>query len=113
MCSRAEAGWRQRLRRPAAPFAMALLLAAMPAPVDAQPRGPVVASCAPCHGLDGVARDVETPHLAGQNEVYLLNQMEAFRTGRRRHPEMNFMARELSQRDIRDIIAYFAALPPR
>jgi cytochrome c553 len=39
--------------------------------------------------------------------------MEAFRTGRRRHPEMNFMARELSQRDIRDIIAYYAALPPR
>ena len=79
----------------------------------AQPRGALIASCAACHGEDGIAREADVPHIAGQNEVYMLNQMANFRNGNRRHPEMRFMARELSDRDIKDIIAYYAALPAR
>jgi cytochrome c553 len=79
----------------------------------AQPRGALIASCAACHGEDGIAREADVPHLAGQNEAYMLNQMANFRNGSRRHPEMRFMARELGDRDIKDIIAYYAALPAR
>lgn len=79
----------------------------------AQPRGALIASCAACHGEDGIAREADVPHIAGQNEVYMLNQMANFRNGSRRHPEMRFMARELGDRDIKDIIAYCAALPAR
>jgi cytochrome c553 len=43
----------------------------------------------------------------------MMNQMEAFRTGRRRHPEMRYMAREMSEADTASIIAYYASLPPR
>ncbi len=90
-----------------------LVLALGCLPALAQPRGAVVTSCAACHGEDGIAREADVPHLAGQNEAYMLNQMANFRNGSRRHPEMRIMARELGPQDIRDIIAYYAALPAR
>ncbi len=36
------------------------------------------------------------PHLAAQNELYLYNQLLAFRSGRRPHKEMRYMARSIS-----------------
>ncbi len=91
---------------------------AVPPPPPPRP-GPVPAGrvtiehCAPCHGQDGIAKDSEVPHLAGQNERYLFNQLMAFRTGARRHREMRFMARELTEADIAALAAYYASLPPR
>ena len=82
-------------------------------PALAKPRGAVIASCAACHGEDGIAREADVPHLAGQNEAYMLNQMANFRNGSRRHPEMRFIARDLGPQDIKDIITYYAALPAR
>lgn len=79
----------------------------------AQARTPHIAQCAACHGEDGIAREADVPHLAGQNDVYLFNQIMAFRSGRRQHREMRYMARELSERDARDLAAYYAGLPPR
>jgi cytochrome c553 len=90
---------------------LAVLLLAAPAKAD--PRRINVAHCAPCHGAEGVAPDSEVPHLAGQNERYLYNQLIAFRTGRRPHREMRLMARELSEADMAALAAYYAALPPR
>lgn len=72
-----------------------------------------LAECAACHGLDGIAKDAEVPHLAGQNELYLYNQMLAFRAGKRPHREMRHMARTLSNEEMAAIAAYYAALPPR
>lgn len=71
----------------------------------------LVAQCAPCHGVDGHARDVEVPHLAGQHDRYLWNQMIAFRRGTRRHEDMRYMSRSLSEAEIAAIVAYYAALP--
>jgi cytochrome c553 len=79
----------------------------------ANPRSLTIEACAACHGDDGIARDTEVPHLAGQNERYLYNQMVAFRSGRRQHREMRIMARDLSLEEIASIAAYYAALPPR
>jgi len=73
----------------------------------------LVGACAPCHGADGVARDGEVPNLAGQNELYLLNQLRAFHEGRRTHKEMRFMSRNLSEADMQAIAAYFSSLPAR
>lgn len=75
-------------------------------------RAPVtVESCAPCHGVDGIARDVEVPHLAGQNVVYLYNQMRAFRAGTRPHKEMRYMSRHVSDADMQALAEYYANLP--
>ncbi|OYW63443.1 MAG: hypothetical protein B7Z40_15020 [Bosea sp. 12-68-7] len=92
---------------------LALAAAAAAAPALAEPRRSAVEDCAACHGLDGIARDTEVPHLAGQNERYLFNQMMAFRTGKRVHKEMRYMARHMSVEEIAALAAYYAALPPR
>ena len=97
--------------RPA--LALAAFLLALPAQAQFEPGRVNIEHCAPCHGRDGVAPDSEVPHLAGQNERYLFNQLMAFRTGARRHREMRVMARELTEAEIAALAAYYAALPPR
>jgi cytochrome c553 len=82
-------------------------------PAVAGDIGVVVAGCVPCHGEDGIARDAEVPHLAGQNELYLANQMRAFRSGERAQPEMHYMMEDLEDGTIAALAAYFAELPPR
>lgn len=72
-----------------------------------------IADCVPCHGLDGFGRDAEIPNLAGQHEVYLFNQLKAFRAGRRPHQEMQYMSRHLSEDEMKSLAAYFAQLPAR
>jgi cytochrome c553 len=94
-------------------LALTLLAALAGRPAMAEPRATAVENCAACHGDDGIARDTEVPHLAGQNERYLFNQMMAFRAGKRVHKEMRYMARNMSVAEIAALAAYYAALPPR
>jgi cytochrome c553 len=75
------------------------------------PAPPQIEACAPCHGIDGIARDVEVPHLAGQNVVYLLNQLRAFHTGQRKHKEMNYMSRRMTEQEMESLADYYGALP--
>ena len=81
---------------------------------EAQSRAvPTVASvCAPCHGLDGIGHDVEIPNIAGQHSIYLRNQLMAFKKGQRKHPEMRYVARELTDREIDELVVYYSTLPP-
>ncbi len=95
------------------PFVAVILMLVAVAPAFGQSRGPHIAQCAPCHGADGIAREADVPHLAGQNELYLFNQIMAFRSGRRPHKDMRYMAREMSEREALEIAAYYASLPPR
>ena len=69
--------------------------------------------CAPCHTVEGEGRDVEIPNLAGQHAVYLTNQLKAFKSGARKHVEMKFIARELSDSEMRELAEYYASLPGR
>lgn len=71
----------------------------------------LVSQCAPCHGVDGHARDVEVPHLAGQHDRYLWNQLIAFRKGTRRHQDMRFMSRALTEPEIEALVVYYSGLP--
>ena len=73
----------------------------------------LVGGCVPCHGLDGMGRDAEIPNLAGQHELYLFNQLKAFRAGRRRHQEMQYISRHMTADEMKSLAAYFANLPPR
>lgn len=99
--------------RAARMMAAALAIAFVGGAALAEPRHATVEDCAACHGRDGIARDTEVPHLAGQNERYLFNQMMAFRSGKRAHKEMRYMARTMSVEEIAALAAYYAALPPR
>ena len=78
-----------------------------------QPRvPPIVTVCAPCHMTDGTGADVEKPNLAGQHSIYLRQQLLAFRSGKRRHPEMSRQARNLTDREIDQLVLYYSTLLP-
>jgi cytochrome c553 len=90
-----------------------LALGARSANAEASHAPAIVAVCAPCHGADGAGGDVEIPNLAGQKSIYLRQQLEAFRSGTRKHPEMKSMARDLTNREIDQLVVYYSTLAPR
>ena len=100
----------------AAMFAMALAINLVDqSKAQAQPaeQPNLIATCAPCHGFEGIGKDVEIPNLAGQHDVYLIYQLRAFRSGKRKHTDMSFIARELTDTEINALATYYSGLPPR
>jgi len=72
----------------------------------------IVEVCMPCHGIDGTGGDVEKPNLAGQKSIYIRQQLLAFRSGKRKHPEMKSIAWDLSDREIDQLVIYYSTLSP-
>lgn len=70
------------------------------------------ATCAACHGTQGISIAPIYPNLAGQKEEYLAAQMKAFRDGTRQNPIMQPMAKGLSDTDIANIAAFVSRLKP-
>jgi len=68
------------------------------------------ATCAACHGAEGISGNDIWPNLAGQKAGYLVKQMKAFRDGGRKDPMMSPMATPLSDDDIVNLAAYFSSL---
>lgn len=69
----------------------------------------ISAQCQACHGNNGVSLDSSVPNLAGQHYVYLVEQMDAFKTRARVSGLMNEFASTLTEEQIEDICAYFAS----
>jgi cytochrome c553 len=93
-------------------IAAALALAAAPSPAsaDAAAGRAKAQMCAVCHGANGLAVAPNTPHLAGQPEPYLVEQLKAYRSGKRAHEVMGVVAKPLTDADIADLAAWFASL---
>jgi cytochrome c553 len=70
------------------------------------------AVCAACHGPNGNSVNPEWPRLAGQNAVYIAEQLRLFRSGVRNNPVMKPLASALSDQDIDDIAVYYEAQTP-
>jgi cytochrome c553 len=70
-------------------------------------------ACARCHGADGNATLPGTPSLAGQPAWFTHWALIKFRDGRRKDPLMSPFAAGLSDADMADLVAYYAAQPPR
>jgi len=66
--------------------------------------------CAVCHGRDGIATQPDAPSLAGQNPAYVAAQLGRFRSGERKHEQMNIIAAELTDSQIADLAAWYAAI---
>jgi cytochrome c553 len=115
--SRARCRWSLRL-------GLAILLIASmrchTVPAQAQPteRSPDtmearLRACVPCHGRQGEGTSNDYfPRLAGKPAGYLMNQLVAFRDGRRRYPPMNYLLEYLPDAYLQKIADYFAALRP-
>lgn len=84
---------------------------ALAASGDADAGKTKAATCAACHGANGIGASDTYPNLAGQHSDYIVKQLKAFKNGDRKDPLMAPMAAPLSEQDMADIAAYFAALP--
>ena len=65
--------------------------------------------CASCHGADGNGN----VRLAGKEFAYLEQQLKDYRSGARSNSMMNMMAAKLSDADIANLAAFFAAQSPK
>lgn len=103
---------------------LALSLLATPAAFAQTPKvdmakGQQIASqvCAACHGADGNSTAPANPKLAGQHPEYLFKQLQNFRVkapakeAERVNPIMAGFAAGLSEEDMRNVAAYYAAQP--
>ncbi|GAP65364.1 cytochrome c553 [Mizugakiibacter sediminis] len=81
-------------------------------PGDAAAGQGKAAVCGACHGLDGNSADAQYPKLAGQNEQYIVRQLNNFKSSARQNPIMLGMASPLSEQDMHDLGAYFASKSP-
>jgi cytochrome c553 len=66
------------------------------------------ATCAACHGLDGVSAVPSFPKLAGQNRDYLVQSLKDYKTGKRKNPIMGEQVKTLSDTDMLDLAMYFS-----
>ncbi|MBL1321660.1 MAG: cytochrome c4 [Methylophaga sp.] len=87
------------------------LVSAMPviAAGDASAGKGKAAVCAACHGADGNSPSNMFPKLAGQGEAYLVKQLIEFKDGTRENAIMAPMVAALTEQDMADLAAYYAA----
>jgi cytochrome c553 len=64
--------------------------------------------CANCHGESGHSKYPEVPNLAGQHPAYVLTQIEAFLSGKRKDPFMQGLMKVLSAREKSAIAQFYA-----
>ena len=77
---------------------------------DAEAGAGKITVCLACHGQDGNAALLpNVPKLGGQNEKYLLKQMQEIKNGVRAAPLMTGMLNVLNDQDMEDVAAYFAS----
>ncbi len=79
------------------------------AQADALQVRSMAASCASCHGTQGIAQP-GMESLAGQSKDDLLKKMLDFKTGKRPATIMHQLAKGYSDKQIDELASYFAAL---
>jgi cytochrome c553 len=67
-------------------------------------------ACSTCHGPLGLSQLPNAPHLAGQPEIYVTEQLKAYRSGKRSNEIMNVVAKPLTDEDIGQLAAFYASL---
>jgi cytochrome c553 len=70
------------------------------------------ASCAGCHGLNGIAKIKDAPHIAGQRPEYLYRELRTYQAGARGNTPMNNAVKFLSDDALVKVAAYYANLDP-
>lgn len=79
---------------------------------DAEAGAVKAYTCLGCHGIEHYVNSYPTyhvPKIAGQNAEYLIAALKAYRSKARSHQTMQSNANLLTDQDIEDISAWFAA----
>ncbi len=66
-------------------------------------------TCVACHGTDGNSVNPAWPNIAGQHANYIVAQLKAYKDGTRVDPLMAGMVAGLSEQDMKDLGAFYAA----
>ena len=70
--------------------------------------------CKHCHGIDGrsvpEANAATVPYLSGQPREYLVDRIQAYRSGRIDHPQMTPIAKGLSEQEITNVSEWYAGI---
>ncbi len=70
----------------------------------------LAATCANCHGTNGKAqKDASVAGLAGLKADYLIEQMQAFKSGTRAATIMHQIAKGYNDEQVRQLADYFAS----
>jgi cytochrome c553 len=69
-------------------------------------------TCKACHGLDGKGVAPAIPNLGAQRATYLLASLKEYKDGKRHHAALKDMVDKMSDADVRNVVAYYASLPP-
>jgi cytochrome c553 len=70
------------------------------------------AVCTACHGVNGNSNNPEWPNLAGQNAVYIREQLAMFKARKRVNEIMYPIIAQMTEQDFADLAAYFSAQTP-
>lgn len=101
------------IRLGAACAMIAIAAAAGAAEGDAAAGKAKTSMCAGCHGIDGYKTAFpvvySVPKLGGQHAAYIVKALQEYKAGNRTHPSMRAVAGILSDKDMADIAAYYAA----
>jgi len=65
--------------------------------------------CSVCHGKNGIAKDPESPNLAGQSALYIEKALVDYQKGFREDRRMSIIAKALSIEDVKDLAAWYSA----
>jgi cytochrome c553 len=69
--------------------------------------------CEGCHGIAGYRTAYPTvyaaPKLGGQSAAYIVQALQKYKSGARKHPSMNAIAGSLNDKDMADLAAYYSA----
>ena len=70
------------------------------------------ATCAGCHGANGISRIQGLPHLAGQRPAYLYLELRAYQSGARADSAMTNTVKPLNDSALVKAAAYYGSLEP-
>jgi len=74
-----------------------------------------ISMCIGCHGIPGYKtvfpHVYQVPMITGQQPVYIVNALQAYKSGARSHPSMRGIAQGLSGQDMADLAAYYSSEP--
>ena len=93
-----------------AALACVLACAMSAAEADLQAGRARARTCTVCHGEYGISLLPTAPNLAGQPEIYLAEQLKAYRSGKRSNEIMSVVAKPLTDAEIADLSAWFASI---
>lgn len=83
------------------------------ATVAGKPISEQLEVCATCHGKTGNSELEKIPSLAGQPELFIVNQLILFREGLRKSEQMTPFAKGLDDKEIIALAAHLSKLSPK